>query len=64
MELRTDHLVELREEREWSNAQLARVAGINQSFCSQLERKVRNPSQETVLKLADALGVDPQELVA
>jgi len=65
MALDTDTLVRLRQQNGWSQAKTARAAGINQSYYSQLEkqRKVA-PSPEVVERIAEALGVEPWELVA
>ena len=38
---------------------LAEAAGLHHTFVSRLERGERAPSLETVLRLADALGVSP-----
>ncbi len=43
--------------------ELARRAGISQSFLSQLEHGKHEAGPSTVRKLAEALGVDPSELV-
>lgn len=63
--LSPDKLIPLRERKGWSQARTAREAGINQSYYSQLEKQRKtNPSDQVVRRLADVLGVDPQELVA
>ena len=43
--------------------QLAQKAGVDQTTISALERGIsRNPSYETVVKLARALNITPEEL--
>jgi transcriptional regulator with XRE-family HTH domain len=56
-------LRELRLASGMSQPELARRAGISQSFLSQLERGRHEAGPSTVRKLAEALGVDPSELV-
>ncbi len=46
-----------------SRVQLARRAGISQSFLSGLERGKHEAGPRTVPKLAEALGVHPLELI-
>ncbi len=46
-----------------SQPKLARRAGINQAFLSQLERGKHEAGPNTVAKLAEALGVHPLELM-
>jgi transcriptional regulator with XRE-family HTH domain len=46
-----------------SQPELARRAGINQAFLSQLERGKHEAGPSTVRKLAEALGVHPLELI-
>ena len=52
----------LREERDWSQAELAVYAGSSQPTVNQIERGKRNPSTRTVEKLAAALGVEVSAL--
>ncbi len=47
-----------REEKNWSQAQLAVYAGSSQPTVNQIETGKRNPSTATLQKLADALGAD------
>ncbi len=56
-------LRELRLASGMSQPELARRAGISQSFLSQLELGRHEAGPGTVRKLAEALGVDPSELV-
>lgn len=52
----------LRVKKEWSQEQLAAKAGIKQSHVSRLEGGIHTPSDLTIQKLADALGVHPGEI--
>jgi transcriptional regulator with XRE-family HTH domain len=48
-----------------TQAELAKEAGVTNSFISLLEsgkRDIRSVGYETVARIADALGVSPQEL--
>ena len=56
----------LREEREHcglSKYVIAKRSGLSQPMISYVERGLRNPTLETVLRMADALGMDFAELV-
>ncbi|HYI61521.1 MAG TPA: helix-turn-helix transcriptional regulator [Acidimicrobiales bacterium] len=54
---------ERRHELALSQEKLAVVAGLHWTFVGQVERGQRNLSLHNLLKLAEALGVDPGELV-
>ena len=54
----------LRKAREMSLGELSEVSGVAKSIISQIERNETNPTIATVLKLADALGVSPEQLLA
>jgi transcriptional regulator with XRE-family HTH domain len=56
---------ELRERQGWSQAELARRAGVAQSMVSRLERgRLESVHLPTLEKLARALGCDPGYLIA
>jgi transcriptional regulator with XRE-family HTH domain len=57
-------LRQLRRERMLSQQELAKKAGAGQATLSLLERGERTAQPRTVRRLADALGVEPRELVA
>ena len=58
-------LRELRERKDMSQLQLAKRAGVTQSYISDLEAGTKkNPSVAILKKLAKALGVPPTELLA
>jgi transcriptional regulator with XRE-family HTH domain len=59
-----ENLVSLRKQRGWSQEKLAQESGISYNTLIKLERKgIKNPKIETVVRLADALGVSLDELV-
>jgi HTH-type transcriptional repressor of puuD len=53
----------LRTERSLSMRQLARIAGLSQPFLSNIENGRSMPSISTLYRLAEALHVNPQELL-
>lgn len=56
----------LREERtkqQLSLNELARRAGLSQQMVSYVEREMRTPTLETLLRLADALEIDLWKLI-
>ncbi|HPB90000.1 MAG TPA: helix-turn-helix transcriptional regulator [Rugosibacter sp.] len=57
-------LRQLREERGWSQEQLAERADLNRSYLGEVERGCAVPSLLTVDKLASALGVRLSSLIA
>lgn len=55
-----------RESKGWSQERLAGEAGLSWSYVSHLERASHsafNPTLRVILLLAEALGVDPSELM-
>lgn len=53
-------LAQLREKRGLSQSELARQTGVNQAEISRIERGSGNPTERTLLRLADALNADLQ----
>lgn len=53
-----DSLAQVRRQRHYSQAHLARRIGISQSGISMFETHKRSPNFETVLRYADAVGAD------
>jgi transcriptional regulator with XRE-family HTH domain len=53
----------LREQRGWSQEQLAEVSGLHRTYVSGIERAVRNPTLEIVELIAKALDVEPWVLL-
>lgn len=56
-------LREIREDKAMSQRDLARVSGIASSTIAELELKKRDAQPRTTRKLAEALGVEPVELM-
>jgi DNA-binding XRE family transcriptional regulator len=51
-------IIELREKRGLTQAQLARLSGIDQGDISRIERGSATPNEKTLIRLADALDAD------
>lgn len=58
------NLVRLREERGWSQEELADQAGLHRTYVSGIERRVRNPTILVLERLAKALKVPASDLLA
>lgn len=58
-----DNLRRLRAERGWSQDVLAFFSGMHSTQISRMERAKRNPSLETVVRVAAALGVGVDDLL-
>lgn len=54
---------DVRQDRVWSQEELADRAGVHRTYISQVERGVTNPTATVIAKIADALGVEPAELM-
>lgn len=57
------NLVRLREERGWSQEDLADEAGLHRTYVSGIERRVRNPTVLVLERLAKALRVPASTLL-
>jgi transcriptional regulator with XRE-family HTH domain len=57
------NLVSLRRTKELSQEALAHEAGLHRTFVAHCERQARNISLDNIEKLAQALGVEPHELL-
>lgn len=58
------NLVKIRKQKGWSQEKLAAESGISYNTLIKIERGgIENPKIETVIKLADALGVSIDKLV-
>ena len=49
--------------RQLSQEKLAEISGLHRTYISGLERGIRNPSISIVARLADALKIEPSELL-
>jgi transcriptional regulator with XRE-family HTH domain len=58
-----ERLRRLRESRALRQEDLAELAGVGKNTINRIERNRTEPHMTTVRKLADALEVDPRELV-
>jgi transcriptional regulator with XRE-family HTH domain len=57
-------LRKLRDERGYSQEELAERAGLHRNYVGGVERGERNVALENIIKLARALSVPPRELFA
>ena len=58
-----DRIRKLRDERELTQGQLAVSSSVSQGYLSQLENgEVKNPSAAVLLRVAQAVSVDPDDL--
>jgi transcriptional regulator with XRE-family HTH domain len=51
-----ERIKEIREAKNWTQDQLAEKSGLSKGFLSDIENNKRNPSSESVLQIANALG--------
>ncbi len=54
---------EIRAKKEITQEQLALDAGLNRAYIGYIERGERNPSTDTLVKIAKALKVSPKDLL-
>ena len=54
----------LRDERDWSQEELAERAGLHRTYVSAVERGVRNPTISVLGRLAAALGVSVSKMLS
>ena len=53
----------LREEKGWSQEELADRTGLHRTYISGIERGIRNPTVTIIAKMAKQLDVEPGELL-
>ena len=58
------NIIRLRAEKNWSQEALAFEAGVHRTFIAHVERQARNISIDNIEKIAWALGVNCQALLA
>jgi len=56
-------IVALRHARGWSQEALAFECGLHRTFVAHVERQSRNIAVDNIERLANALGVEPYELL-
>lgn len=56
-------LREVRKKRGLSQLDVATAGDLDRAYMSELERGLKNPSLETIFRLADAMDVSPVELI-
>ena len=61
--VKLERLAELRHARFLSQSELAAASGVHQVTISRLEQGLHEPTGKTVRQLAQALGVEPAQLV-
>ncbi len=57
------NIANLRKIRNLSQEDLCGAAGIDRSYLSEIENGHKNPSVLTLIKIADALGVSPKDIL-
>lgn len=57
------NVLRLRQEKGWSQENLAEASGLHRTYISQIETGTRNPTLGIIQRLAQALGVAPHELL-
>jgi transcriptional regulator with XRE-family HTH domain len=63
VQLLGENVRRLRKTKGISQEELALDAGMKRSYLSDLERGTRNPSVRALGRLAEALGVEPEQLL-
>ena len=56
-------LREARKKRKLSQLVVSTKSGVDRTYMSELERGLKNPSLDTICRLAKAIGIAPAELV-
>ena len=59
----SDNLVRLRKSRRWTQLDLAQQLQVSKSMISMLEVGEREPTNKTILKVAEIFGVTPESLL-
>jgi transcriptional regulator with XRE-family HTH domain len=64
LKLLGERIRDLRKARGWSQERFADVCGVHRTYMGHLERGEKNVSFNTLVRLADALGITLSELLA
>lgn len=59
-----EQLRKIRLQKGMSQGDIAKKLGVHRSYISGIERGIRNPTVKNLERLADALGVDPRNLLS
>lgn len=57
------NMIRLRRDRGWSQESLGAEAGLHRTFVAHMERQVRNPSLNSIEKIAAAFGIQVWEIL-
>lgn len=57
------NMIRLRRDRGWSQEWLGAEAGLHRTFIAHLERQARNPSLDSIEKIATAFGIQVWEIL-
>ena len=58
-----DYLKQKRKEKKISQIQLAESSGLDRTYISMLERGLKNPTVNTLIKIGKALEILPSEIL-
>ena len=58
-----ENIRQIREKKNITQENLALEAGLNRAYIGYIERGERNPSTETMVKIAQALKISPKDLL-
>lgn len=58
-----ERLYEFRQDQDFSQAQLAEIAGVDRKTINRIENGHFSPAMDTIVRLGTALGVDPSEIL-
>jgi transcriptional regulator with XRE-family HTH domain len=59
----SDNIKKYRKEKGLSQEKLALTSGVDRSYMSEIERCLANPSLDLLLKISNALDIEPSKLL-
>lgn len=59
----SDNIKKYRKDKKLSQEKLALASGVDRSYMSEIERCLANPSLDLLLKISNALDVEPSKLL-